>query len=121
MARQEVQYYEGNGLVYPTRPTKPFIGDNSSPTSIRKYADDLEEYTRAKVAYDAELKRYRMELDARSAELGADLADEYGISRAKADILFNKAWEDGRSEGIQEVIRIFDELYDVADKFSTTP
>lgn len=121
MALKEIVYYEGSGLVYPTRPVKPVIENKDSPTSIRKYADDLEVYTSERAKYDEDLKNHRLTKFKRCQELAEDLAVEYGISQNKANVLFDKAWEDGHSSGVQEVIRVFDELYDIADKFSTTP
>lgn len=115
---KSTDYYAGRDLVYPDRPAKPSMANRNTPAEIRAYADELEAYEAA--AAGARVKRdvYNAAMRARYDELAVDLADEYGLSKAKAAVLFSKAWEDGHSGGIQEVINHFDELVGIVLRFN---
>jgi hypothetical protein len=116
---KEVAYYEGRDLVYPASPAKPFLAKNATVAEVRAYADALEAYE----TLAAEGKRLRAEYNdlmrARGAELMADLAAEYGLSEAKAGVLYSAAYEDAHSGGFGEVINKFSDLFDVVTAFNS--
>ena len=118
MSLKSNEYYAGRDLVYPDRPSKPSMANRNTPAEIRAYADELELYEAA--AAEARVKRdaYNAEMRARSDELAADLAAEYGLTEKQSAVLFSKAWEDGHSGGIQEVINYFDELVGIVLRFN---
>lgn len=117
MAMKEMSYYEGRDLVYPTRVAKPFLKDRADVAAVRKYADDLEAYNSAAEGFNQELKAYRNEMSARQDTLVEDLAEQYGLTRAQADVLYAHAYADGHSSGLSEVVNLFDDLVTLVTDF----
>jgi len=118
MTLKSADYYAGRDLVYPDRPRKPSMVGRNTPAEIRAYADELEAY---EVAFaEARVKRdaYSAALRSRQEDLVLDLAGEYGLTSKQTAVLFSKAWEDGHSGGIQEVINLFDELVNIVLRFN---
>jgi hypothetical protein len=112
MTRKTVSYYAGKDISYPQRPSKPFLASDD-PKVIRAFATDMEKYLLAKEAYTAQSTAYRNSLQSRKNELKRDLANENNMTIAQADVLFNVAWEDGHSEGIESVIARFEQLVEI--------
>lgn len=112
MTLRDADYYAGRDLTYPARPHKPSLASRSTPAGIRAYADVLVRDVCA--ARDA----WSIAMRGRSDELAADLAAEYGLTEKQTAVLFSKAWEDGHSAGIQEVIDNFDELVGIVLRFN---
>ncbi len=119
MAMKEIAYYEGRDLVYPATPSKPFLAKDANATAVRAYADALEAYE----STIAESRRLRAEYNdlmrARGAELMADLAAEYGLSEAKAGVLYSAAYEDAHAGGYGEVINRFSDLVDIVNAYNS--
>lgn len=118
MTLKTSDYYSGRDIDYPIRPIKPVVTDRESPAAIRDYADALESFNELMPAYNAAMTSYRKALAARKEELIADLADEYALSQTETEIIFAKAWDDGHSYGIEEVIGHFDDLYTMISRFN---
>lgn len=118
MTLKSTDYYAGRDVAYPDRPSKPVVSDRESPAAIRAYADALEAYNEAMETYRADKDAYNATLRDRQAELVVDLAAEYDLSPDQATVIFRKAWEDGHSGGIGEVIMIFEELLDMVEAFN---
>jgi hypothetical protein len=115
----DFDYYTGNDLIWPKRPIKPtLIGRNPSPTELRVYADDLEVYQAEMVGYNEDLSFYKQTLNIRRLELQTKLRNDYDITESQMFILWNKAYEDGHSEGLNRVVALFDEYYDLASEFA---
>lgn len=112
------EYYAGRDLKYPTKPKRPTTWANANSKELREYADRLEVYEKAMETFNSEMADYKAVIQARKSELVNDLAKEYGLTYTQAQILFIKAWEDGHSSGIEQVIDIFDELYDLVHRFN---
>jgi len=119
---KDVDYYAGRDIPVPARPVKPRHPARGEETAdaFAQYAKDLRVYEEAMPAFMKNQTRYRATLNARLDECVEDLALENGISRAQADIVWHKAWEDGHSSGIQDVLYHFDELLDICEKFAKT-
>jgi hypothetical protein len=116
---KELAYYEGRDLVYPTMPAKPFLAKNAGPAEVRAYADALETYETLAVEGKRLRTEYNVLMRARGAELMADLAAEYGLSEAKAGVLYSAAYEDAHSGGFGEVINKFSDLFDIVNTFNS--
>ena len=114
----DFDYYSGADLVYPQKPSKPFLSRNPSASEAREYADDLEYYETAMEEYKSDRDWYSTQQNNRLLELQAKLRDEYDITEAQMFILWARAWEDGHAEGVQRVVGIFDEYYDLASEFA---
>jgi hypothetical protein len=114
----DFDYYNGKDLIYPQKPSKPSLSRNPSAAEARDYADDLEVYEKQLESYKSDLAWYSEQQINRLLELQTKLRDEYGITGDGMLILWNKAYELGHSEGLNRVVGIFDELYEVASEFA---
>lgn len=112
MTRKLNSYYQGEDIAAPVLLPRPRSGklDRSDPQSLRIEADKMEVWLNEKAAHDARWRNYRLTLTVRRLELREDLAEENDLNSAQATVLFNIAWEDGHSEGIDSVIDRFEAL-----------
>lgn len=115
----DYDYYSGRDLIYPKRPSRPSaLPRNATAAEVRHYADQLEVYEGETVIYKELDREYSDKLNGRLKELQTKLRDDYDITEAQFFVLWNKAWEDGHSSGLHEVVSIFDDLYDLASEFA---
>lgn len=117
----DFDYYSGADLIHPKRPVRPSVPDKNSsqkPELFREYADDLEIYNQQKEYYDQQVKLYTEKLLNRKEQLKSQLMIDYNLSPDQFKILWSKAWEDGHSSGLREVVLNFDELYDLVVDFN---
>jgi hypothetical protein len=68
-------------------------------------------YGKKDAAYMAQREAYRAKGSELLASFRAVLCAEYGVSGALADLIWEKAWQDGHSEGLHRVYQEFDEVY----------
>jgi hypothetical protein len=99
----DFDYYSGADLIYPQKPSKPSLSRNPSAAEARDYADDLEVYEKQLESYKSDRDWYYEQQNNRLLELQTKLRDEYGITSDGMLILWNKAYEDGHSEGLNHV------------------
>ena len=119
MKALDFDYYGGRDLTAPKMPCKPVrLGLNPTVSQARDYADALELWEAEMVSYRAERALYQDQMNTRLRELQTKLRDEYDITEAQQFILWNSAWRDGHSEGLNRVVDIFNELYEVASEFA---
>ena len=110
----DFSYYELEDVSYPVRPRKPKIPFiNDSPEAFREYATKLEEWESLSAEYESALKDIQKIRVERMQEFKEELFSLYayaGISRETFDVIFEKAWEDGHSDGLYRVEDCVDEL-----------
>jgi hypothetical protein len=94
------------------------VGRDPSPTELRAYADELEVDQAKMVDYYEHVAFYIQTMTSRELELKTKLRDGYDITEAQMFILWNKAWQNGHSEGFRRVVEIFDDLYELASEFA---
>lgn len=111
-------YYSGEDLVRPATPKRPYLTKSATAVEVRLYADQLEVYESAMVGYDLAIAEWRKNKSVRFADLLVDLAASSGLSLAKTTVLYNKAYEDGHSGGLGEVINNFHDLVDLVTRFN---
>lgn len=100
-------------LEYPERLEKPRMPSfNVTPAMAREYADKLEEYEKNKVAIDEAKRAYNAEVHRlEQVVFREDLEAEYGTKDHKlAQKLWDKAWEHGHSDGLNNVLYWYDEF-----------
>ena len=114
----DFDYFSGRDLRYPGSPAKPGLSYNPTAAEARLYANQLEAYETDLVEYKRLRDDYNRSINGRLHELKTRLRNDYNITEGQVVILWNKAWEDGHSEGVRRVVEIFDELYDVASEFA---
>jgi hypothetical protein len=115
----DFDYYGGKDLHYwHVKPAKPTLGRNPDAIEARAWADAMEEYEREMKGYTEARDEYTRRINGRLFELKTRLRDDYDITEAQMHLLWARAWEDGHSEGLNRVVAIFDELYDIASKFA---
>ena len=114
----DFDYYSGTDLHYPIKPIKPSLGRNPNSFEARAYADALEDYERLLEGYQEDKSYYNVQLNLRVAELKNYLIDDYGITQAQMNVLWSRAWDDGHSAGLSEVVSYFDKFYSMASEFA---
>ena len=115
----DFDYYGGRDLTAPKMPRKPVrLGLNPTVSQARAYADALEIWEAEMASYREERAAYSDQMNSRLRELEIKLRDEYDITEAQLFVLWNKAYDLGHSEGLNRVVDIFDELYEVASEFA---
>lgn len=115
---KSVDYYNGEDIDYPERPSKPGAFDRNDPQSLRDFADRMEVFNERKDSYNQEMVAYRAEVRGRRDDLKEDLGASFDLSAAQTEVVFAKAWEDGHSSGVSEVINLFGELVDFVEAFN---
>ena len=114
----DLDYFNGRDLIYPASPKKPLLVKDATAAQVREYADQLEVYEAEMVKYRGHREWYNTETNRRLQELRDRVRDDYDITQAQFDLLWNRAWEDGHSSGLHEVLSHFDDLYELATKFA---
>lgn len=98
-----------NKTVWPKTPVKPTLDRKGGADAADDYAKKLREYEKAMPAYREARDAYRAEDNRLTQQFRADLEAEYGLTgHPKADKLWNLAWEEGHSSGLNEVYLCYD-------------
>jgi hypothetical protein len=114
----DFSYYSGNDLKYPKSPQKPRMSSVASPTEIRAYADQIEQFEKEHEQYIQLRRTYYAETSKRLEELKEKLHEQYNVTEAQFNLLWSRAWEDGHSDGLRRVVEIFDDYYELAVDFA---
>ena len=115
---KSIDYYNGVDLEFPIRPSKPGAFDRNDPQSLRDFADRMEVYNERKDSYTRDLAAYRAKVRDRRDDLKEDLGTSFDLTASQTEVVFAKAWEDGHSGGVSEVINLFGELVDLVEAFN---
>lgn len=104
-----------NKLEFPDSLRKPVLKSRTpSVQEMNRYLAELEEYQVKKEAFDAALKAYRNETQAKEEQFKSDLETFYDVARhPKADLLFSKAWMKGHALGLSEIASNYDDMVDL--------
>lgn len=114
----DFEYYSGNMLRMPEKPTKPRMERNPTSIEARAYADALEEYESALASYNEDLGWYRSESNSLLLKFQDKLRSDYGLHESEFSVLWNEAYRRGWCNGLQEVYHEFDSLHDFGLKFA---
>lgn len=113
----DFDYYNARDIVYPTKPTKPRIGNTPTAAEARAYADAVE-------AYEIAFKDYERDRAVASAAAGKRLTEfedrlkaDYGLCDSEFSVLWNEAYNRGHSGGLHEVYSEFDSLSDFTHRY----
>jgi hypothetical protein len=117
----DLNYYNGNDLVYPKSPVKPYLMSGANSEEVLSYAKALAIYENALPEYRALARVYQNQSNLRIEELKVRMREDYELTQRQFDVLWSKAWEDGHACGLSEVIYHFDELYELASEFMQAP
>ena len=116
---KDFDYYNGEDIVWPTRPIKPVLDKtNVTAEKVREYADKLEEYEKKYSSYEAQRKCYENERKKRLAEFKCDLEEEYAsdwMNQRVLDLVYNQAWEGSHHSGLHQVADTYLEIIDFLD------
>lgn len=103
-----------NQEPYPSRPKKPVLAKNSTPSEHRAYADELEKYETVLAVYKQASAAYNKRTGDLEAEFQADLESYYEMTgHPKAGLLYWKAYERGHSGGMEEVANAYSDLVEL--------
>lgn len=118
MNKYDYAYYEGEDLKYYSKPIKPTLGRNPNSVEALAYAEALAEYERELESHKENIAYYTAQKNNRMKELRETIQADYDISEAQFFVLWSVAYEDGHSEGLQQVVNRFDEYYEMATAFA---
>lgn len=113
----DFEYYSGDMLRMPEKPTKPRMERNPTSIEARAYADALEEYESALASYNEDLGWYRSEKAGLLIKFQDKVRSDYGLSNEPFSVLWNEAYNRGHSGGLQEVYNEFDSLFEFLIKW----
>jgi hypothetical protein len=114
----DFEYYSGQMLRMPTKPSKPGLSRNPTAIEARAYADALEEYEREMKAYNENLSWYRSEAASLLIKFQDKLKEDYSLGSAEFDVIWSEAYDHSHSGGLQEVYYEFERLYEFAIKYT---
>jgi hypothetical protein len=114
----DFEYYSGQMLRAPTKPSKPGLSRNPTAIEARAFADALEEYEREMKAYNENLSWYRSEAASLLIKFQDKLKEDYSLGSAEFDVIWSEAYDHSHSGGLQEVYYEFERLYEFASKYT---
>jgi ClpP class serine protease len=83
---------------------KPSLPSEHTPKSMRKFADELEQYEKAKEVNLKEWKKYEKQVNEMHDKFKEDVIKDLGIKDdPKADTYFYYIWHKYKDDGLQEV------------------
>ena len=118
MPNYDYAYYEGEDLKYYSKPTKPTLSRNPNSVEALAYAEALADYERELESYKENIAYYTAQKTLRMKELRETIQADYDINEKQFAVLWSAAYENGHSEGIQQVVNRFDGYYDMASAFA---
>ena len=91
-------------MEYPSSPKKPYLSKDHTSEDVAKYNKELKVYEKEMPIYREKRKAYSVETYRLHQLFKQDALKELGLSKhKKADKLFEVAWEEGHSNGLNEV------------------
>jgi len=122
---KEFSYYENIKVKYPVRAdyTTTYYYKNGEVVGVKKPNEPTPsvEYKVMEVVFDDEsygkdYNKYYESVNKMTKEFKTDLLEDLGIIyHPKADKIFDKAWQQGRSDGLYRVVEIAEDLADLLD------
>lgn len=113
----DFQYYSGEMLRTPTKPSKPRLERNPNAIEARAYADALEDYEREMKSYGENLGWYYKERGALLTKFQDKLRSDYNLSESEFSVLWNESYNRSHSGGLSEVYHEFDSLHEFVHKY----
>jgi hypothetical protein len=103
-----------NTMPYPDRPAKPVMPKGDNAAEFRRYADEIENWNRLMEDYREASRQYDENTSKLEGDFKRDALEDVGLTgHPKADKAFQKAWEDGHSDGLYRVHAELEELADL--------
>jgi hypothetical protein len=101
-----------NPLVYPNEPKKPYLSPDAVSAEVRRHADALDQYDKARAAFESSHRAYNEKAAELEEQFWKDAFEDLGISHdhPKAKELRRIAWDHGHSAGLREVYWWIEEL-----------
>lgn len=113
----DFDYFNGNNLIYPSKPKRPTLDRNATSIEARAYASALEEYERELKGYEEDRSFYNHEKNSRLAKLKKIMRDDYDLSESKFDYIWEEASNRANGEGLEETVNEFDRLYNFIEGY----
>ena len=110
----DYSYYEMKDVEYPIKPRKPALPcDKDGPEAFREYAIKLEEWESLLEEYTEKRNSFQKIATERMQEFKEELYRVYAPPKLREkvfEVIYQKAWEDGRSDGLHSVADCVDDL-----------
>jgi hypothetical protein len=114
----DFEYYSGKDLVYPTKPSVPFLRTNPSAADARIYADELEAYEVAMLEFHAEISRVGKLRNERLDEFINVLRSDFGMTQPEFDVIWGKAYDEAHNGGLAETYHKFCDLAEFVSEYN---
>jgi hypothetical protein len=114
----DFEYYSGQMLRAPTKPSKPGLSRNPTAIEARAFTDALEEYEREMRGYSENLGWYRSEKNVLLTKFKDKLKADYGLIDSEFDVIWEEAYDHSHSGGLHEVYYEFERLYKFMNKYT---
>ena len=113
----EYSKYEMSEVSYPESPKKPYLNKQHTSLEVKQYVKDLEIYEEAMIVYKEKQAKYYEEENKLEKQFKKDALEECGLSKhSNKDKIFNYAWEQGHSNGYEEVFNVLSEIAELFEK-----
>lgn len=106
-------------MTVPSRPARPaimrkFVSDLTHD-EVASLPDVIADYTKAMNAYKISMAEHNAAEAQKVEDLRRQCEADFGMTgHPKADLLWSKAWENGHSNGLQEVYSSYADLVELA-------
>jgi hypothetical protein len=107
----DFDYFSGNHLFTPSKPTKPTLGRNPNAIEARAYADALEVYEKELESYDENLRWYYREKNSLLSDFKDKLRSDYNLPEEKFSVIWEEARARASDEGLYKIHDEFDSLF----------
>ena len=115
----DLNYYSAEDLFQPLRPSRPILEKTPTSKAALEFANELQEYENRIAEYNQQREENSKVRQERMLELEQNVRDQYGLTQAQFNVLWEKAWDDGHSEGLGRVLEIFDDLDTLVSEFNS--
>lgn len=106
-------------MTHPSRPARPaimrkFVSD-LTPDEVASLPGVIADYAKEMNAYKISLEQHNAAEAKKVEDLRRQCETKFGmVGHPKAELLWSKAWEQGHSNGLQEVYNAYGDLVDLA-------
>lgn len=111
-----IEYATDNYGEYPKRPQKPILKNNANSNEVFEYGERLKIFESNSIEFKKEVEKYntnRNEIDSIIKEFIIDEAGIKIVPQQYRDKLYNKAYEDGHSNGFYEIYNCLQSLIEI--------
>lgn len=115
----DFNYYNARDIPYPSNvgPKKPSLPANVTAVSAQQFADQMVVYEKERAVYVDAQRQYNETVQQRLGEFRQTIQKEYALTDGLMNILWDAAWDEGHSAGLEEVYYYFQKYHGLVTRF----